>query len=222
MKTKLVVLSVASALSLAACNPNQKSTSSSEAVSIATPVAIPTVNVDLSSPDRTLKTLFALQDFAESLRYNKSLETQAKTEKEGDTSDKAVLLRSAAQLFDGLAKKAFDKRTSGHSVSPREMFEREIIKITNETETRSIAIVNIKNITPMPEGATPNKYDKERREKGIDYQYILTKTGQGWKIEDVKEWGYDIESHRETFVRIVQLRVVNNGPRVPSLTDPLF
>lgn len=220
MGIKLVVFSVGLAVSLAACNPSKKNAEQSQDAPVSKPVSIPTVTVDLSSPDRTLKTLFALQDLVEANRYNEAIKTQS--EKEDDTSNKTVFLRSANQLFDGLAKQAFDRRFASRNVYPLEVFEREILKITNETETRSVATVNIKNVTPLSAGAVPSEYDKKRRTQGKDYQYVLTKTSQGWKIEDIKEWDYEVGTYRESFVRIYQLRRVNDGPSVPSLTSPYF
>lgn len=215
-------------LAIAACSPNHKNTEQSEAASVAKPVVITPVTIDLSSPDRTLKTLFALQDFMEVSRYNESVKRQNEREEGRSESTKATFLRSGAQLFDGIAKQAFDKRFPTHSdVYPRESFEREILKITNETETRSVATVNIKNITPLPPGAVPSEHDKKRRDKGVEYQYILTKTSEGWKIEDIKQWDYVLGSardggYRESFVRIYQLNGVNQGPSVPSHTSPFL
>lgn len=62
---------------------------------------------------------------------------------------------------------------------------RTIQEVKVESESRAVVIANIRNTTPIPAGAQPDKYDTERREHGELFRYVLEKSGTSWQIAEV-------------------------------------
>lgn len=222
--SKLAIVAVYSVILLCACGPTAETQPKSEpaaAISIDTPKnaqqELPPILIDQSSPDRALKTHFAFQDryeYIQSKRYN---------EEQGKSAEK-IGIEAAEVLFDGAAKRYFDRQI-GKNKTPLllEKYEREILKIDNESETRAIALVNIKNVTPIPSGAEPDEYDKKRRADGVVYRYIFSKAAEGWKIEDVQHLEYSIEKKRDEWTRVMEISIlIKDKPSTPSLTRPLY
>ncbi len=226
MKLKKVALTVSAVMSLSLLNGCNQDTAKS-AVSVKEAVVSPkvesagklpepAVQVDLSSPDRAIKTLFAMQDRASVVEHNRQVEEQANAEKNRKT------LESTLVLFDGLAKRYLEAE-----VTPAkpilETVAREILKVETETETRAIVLVSATNTTPLPPGEVLDEYDKKWRTEGFKYRYIMTKAADGWKIEDLQEWGYSIKKSREEWIRPHRIdAVLNQNNRVRSIVNPLF
>lgn len=222
---KLTVIFIPVLLALTGCN--EQSTSADSKTIVATAANSDDskkgndfpVTIDLSSPDRTLKTHFAFQDRNFRLAYQELLEPP----KEGSKHR----VKQAAVLFDGAAKNyaeriLLDKPSTDTPVL--EQYERDIRKIENETETRAVAIVWMRNITPIPVGAEPTNFDKERRSEGSEYKFVLGKTSEGWKIEDIQEFDLAPPDYsKKVWTRISTISFFNDTrPRVSSLVDPLY
>lgn len=96
-------------------------------------------------------------------------------------------------------------------------------KIEQEAETRAVAYVSVHNITPVPAAAGPEEVVREWRKEGQQYRYVFTKTGEGWKIEDVQRWEYDTESRKETRVRASEIdSYVKPKASIPLTTYALY
>ena len=67
-----------------------------------------------------------------------------------------------------------------------DIFEREIREIKLETETRAIAFVKIRNVTPSTAAHTESQ--EESRLRGEEYKYLIERSKEGWKISQVYKY----------------------------------
>lgn len=181
---------------------------------------VPDLKVDLSSPDRALKTLFAMQDRGAVFGYNSDIERKAKA-----AEAPPIQLDDAFVLFDGPAKSWFERFVKYREIGTPtlDVVARDILKVETESETRAIVLVNMKNITPIPAGAELDEYDKKFREEGFNYRYIMTKTGEGWKIEDVQEMRVNVKAMKQMWTRLEEISNAQQIKlRVPSTVTPLL
>jgi hypothetical protein len=147
--------------------------------------APPPIFVDTSTPDRALKTIWAIQD--QETRQRCQL---AKDAISHPTSPNFLLLTghfSHPELFTG----AIDRSQADAAKSETRdcveggAFRREINDIHQETESRAVAAVTIWNILPIPPGAKEYAWEKTEREDGNKYKYVFTKVGPNWRLDDV-------------------------------------
>jgi len=69
----------------------------------------------------------------------------------------------------------------------REDKQRDIESVKQETESRAVALVRIRNVSPIPEGAKPDSWQIKLRERGQMFRYVIEKEGPDWKIAEVWE-----------------------------------
>ena len=175
---------------------------------------LPEVVVDLSSPDRALKTFFAFQDRNFVASFNQNLKMIA-------GQKRAAHLDGAKILFDGPAKRYIDQIFATDTLI-LEKYERDINKIETESETRAVVLINIKNITPLLPGSVLDQYETKWRGEGFNYRYIMTKTSEGWKISDVQDLQLNTTTVKYSFERSRLIPPADAKPSVPSLVSPLF
>ena len=156
------------------------------------------VNLDLATPDKALKSYWAVRDSVRS----KQVELFAQN-KEGYQSAEAQM----SEVADGALAKNFS-----FDIIPFETFSRDLIDVKVESESRAVIIAVIKNSTPIPAGAEMSKFDEERRRDGERYRYILEKNQAGWRVSEIWEWReYPSAEWKKTQPR-------DGKPNVPSLT----
>ena len=156
------------------------------------------VNLDLSTPDKALKSYWAVRDSVRSKQVE--LFTQ---NKEGYQSAEAQM----SEVADGALAKNFS-----FDIIPFETFSRDLIDVKVESESRAVIIAVIKNSTPIPAGAEMSKFDEERRRDGERYRYILEKNQAGWRVSEVWEWStYPSDAWKK-------IKPDDGKPHVPSLT----
>lgn len=63
---------------------------------------------------------------------------------------------------------------------------REILEVKQETETRAVVLVRIRNVAPVPENAVWTDYDRQARRDGDLYRYILERASNGWRVSQIK------------------------------------
>jgi len=74
--------------------------------------------------------------------------------------------------------------------------QRDIDSVKQETDSRAVALVRIKNVTPIPDGVKPFPREFKEHEGGVMFRYILEKEGTNWKVAEV--WiNYDIFGWRK-------------------------
>lgn len=161
-------------------------------------IAFTKVTLDLATPDRALKSYWAVRD---SVRA-KQLELLAQS-KEG--------FQSAAAQMSAVADGALAK-TFSINITPVETFSRDLIDVKVESESRAVIVVVIKNTTHIPAGAEISKFDEELRRDGERYRYILEKNQSDWRVSEIWEWS--------TYPSAEWKKMLpgDGKPRVPSLT----
>ena len=155
------------------------------------------VNLDLSTPDKALKSYWAVRDSVRSKQV------------ELFTQNKEVYQSAAAQMSevaDGVLAKSFS-----FDIIPLEIFSRDLLDVKVESESRAVIIAVIKNSTPIPAGAEMSEFDEERRRDGERYRYILEKNQTGWRVSEVWEWStYPSDAWKK-------IKPDDGKPHVPSL-----
>ena len=155
------------------------------------------VNLDLSTPDKALKSYWAVRDSVRSKQV------------ELFTQNKEVYQSAAAQMSE-VADGALAKNFS-FDIIPFETFSRDLIDVKVESESRAVIIAVIKNSTPIPAGAEMSEFDEERRRDGERYRYILEKNQTGWRVSEVWEWStYPSDAWKK-------IKPDDGKPHVPSL-----
>lgn len=157
-----------------------------------------TISVDLSTPDRAIKSYWAVRD---SVRSNQH---------EVITQAMDALARAEAQTIE-VSEGALAKELVGRQYR-LEMFARDILDVKVESESRAVITALIKNSTPIPAGTELTKYDEELRTKGERYRYVLEKVSAGWRIVEIWQW--------DTYPSLgwKKFRPIDGKPYVPSLT----
>lgn len=132
--------------------------------------------IDTSTPDFALKSWWAYLDEQQEYEYRtcQKLSTEAKE------------FRNSLGLL--LAGDPLKARQSFFGGCQKTKIDRQIKKVHMETETRSVIEVVMRDaIGPRPDEVVPN-YAKKGVEHGFQYRYVLAKTPEGWRIEDVLQW----------------------------------
>jgi hypothetical protein len=130
--------------------------------------------VDTSTPDRTLKSYWAVRDYV--LQRERLLAVNALPQYE-----------SAEHLLDTVAS-APVAASERRRPPPIETFSRDIVEVKVESESRAVALATIKNISPIPPGAEVSRFDEERRRDGERLRYVLEKEGSRWRVAEVWTW----------------------------------
>ena len=158
-------------LLFAGCQPSEPPPASSAKASHE---PAPPPPIDLSTPDRALKSYWARKDWYKGL------------------------IRDAVQKFENTLKlprppDVYGPITSGDALAywgevkldEETNVQRDIDTVKQETDSRAVALVRIKNITPIPEGAQPSARQFKEREAGIMFRYVLEREGNSWKVAEV-------------------------------------
>lgn len=168
------------------------------APSAAVPTAVsatpsePVPEVKLDSPDHAVQSWWRMRDHILKLRNQKCTS--------GGYDSFASRL---APLADGPAKLDVEKASS----CTLEIFDREIQEVKTESETRAVVFARIKNVTPIPSGATPDEIHLKWRRDGEKIRYVLEKTSAGWKVSQIfmykdytKQWTPVFESNPKPYI----------------------
>ena len=131
---------------------------------------------DTSTPDFALKSWWAYLDEQQSYDF------RACERYSSEISD----FRKAQGLI--LAGDPLKSRTGVDRGCKIQQVDRQIKKVHMETETRSVVEVLMKDaVGPQPDEKVPS-YAKNEVEQGFQFRYVLVKTPEGWRIEDVQRW----------------------------------
>lgn len=155
-----------------ACSPEEKAASTAAPAKQVAPV--PDVPVDLTTPDKALKSYWAVKD--EVRRRNQMI-----------WQERVPAFREAERrLADVLTATMLAGQQT--TFEDPEQFSRDILEVKVESDSRAVVVTVIKNTTPLPSGASPSRFDEERRRDGERYKYVLEKAANGWQVAEVWEW----------------------------------
>ena len=164
----ITVIGVIVLMGLIACSKTEPPPSAEKHTTINVPL-------ELATPDKALKTYWAVRD---------SVGVKL-TEEYTMTADRAKVAQSQLGM---VVDAPLLKSLTAFNLTP-ETFSRDILEVKVESESRAVIVAVIKNTTPLPAGGEMSKFDEERRRDGERYRYVLEKGQTGWRVSEI--WGWD-------------------------------
>jgi hypothetical protein len=151
--------------------------------------------IDLSTPENTLKSYWAIQDAMWAVRAKKCEDCLALRDhqKGVTTGDLLESYQYPVQSVVSLDRTIKETKKSKKA--------KDVVEVT----------AVIKNVTPYPPEASPESYVKKKRESGDRYRYSLKNVDGGWKIFEISMW---YEPTR------TWLKITSAKPFVPIQTYP--
>jgi hypothetical protein len=174
--TKEILILTGCILIASGCSKSDSPIAEKKVEAPPTPIAI-----DLSTPDKALKSYWAVKDSVD-LRQRAVYEQM-----------KAKLLAESKQIGDVTEGTLAKQLIGGDSLAELETYSRDLLDVKVESESRAVIVAVIKNTTPVPAGAEMPEHAEERRRNGDRYRYVLEKTQTGWRVAEIWE--------RETYPR---------------------
>lgn len=187
---------VTAVIAIAGCQPPTANVPASAAGSgPVTVAAFP--KPDLSTPDRALKSWWAALDHskAEADRLDRTVLQQ----------HMGALVRPVAALATGATRASFEHALADSPAQKPPENERSIQSVTVETDTRAVALVTTRNVEPIPDGVRLTEFQREERERGGRYRYVLERDAGDWRIAEIWEW-------RDYSKKFEQVRKPERGP----------
>lgn len=129
--------------------------------------------IEVTSPDQALKSYWAVLDWRARV-----------SDQQNKATLQSKLTASMDETYAKVATPAIYERRS-YTLST---FDREIVEAKVETDTRATILATIKNSTPIPAGADVTDRDRERREQGDRFRYVLERNQDGWRVAEVWEF----------------------------------
>jgi hypothetical protein len=130
--------------------------------------------IDVSTPDKALKSYWAVNDIERQRLQGVHREHHAKVE---------AVRAQRKDVMTGTLVASLKVREY-----PLETFTRDIIEVKVESESRAVIVTLLKNTTPVPPGAEVSDFSQRYRTNGERFKYILEKDQSGWKVAEVWEW----------------------------------
>jgi hypothetical protein len=143
-----------------------------------TSTARSSIPLDLSTPDKALKSYWAVRD-------------ATRAEWAASPRGQQDQIRATERQMPAVVTAAFGDQVeyfSSGPINPQEVLVRDILEVNAETESRAVAVAVIKNISPIPVGAQMTDFDKRLREDGNTYKYVLEKDESGWRVAEIWHW----------------------------------
>lgn len=165
------VLLIVPLLLLSACSNQSEGTSPSHTK--ATPER--RVDLQLSSPDQSVKTWWKIRDLSEVAdeKFCRKRQVDYKSSQDYEYV-KAVSTGVVAASAEPLPYACKVKT-----------FSRDIQEVKVESETRAVVLARIKATTPLPAGIALDSHESKWRDEGELYKYVLEKVGKEWKISQI-------------------------------------
>lgn len=137
------------------------------------------VKIDLSTPDNALKSYWQTNDNKRLLFYKDNIKL-SKDQNE-------ISIDIINKFLTGSIKQSLLKHRASDIRNVLTEYTRDIIEVKNETETRAVVFVMIKNVTKIPTNLSLSENDNKIREEGKLIKYVVEKEPSGWKISQVYE-----------------------------------
>lgn len=132
------------------------------------------VQIDVTTPDRAIKSYWALRDAIRAQQVE--LYRQALP---GYRANETRL----ASVVDSVVGASIARREA-----VLETFSRDIVDVKVESESRAVIVAVIKNSTPIPTGGEMSTFIEQRRRDGERYKYVLEKSNDGWRVAEIWAW----------------------------------
>jgi len=205
---KFVTIAFA-ALLIAGCNQSQDA-APAKAPASPKSSALPIVAIDVSTPDRTLKSYWLTKDSFRKTHFDWVAAQLPELQKLNNKIGFDIRKLMASDVL------SFHQERVKPKQGQFEEYSREIVDIKQDTESRATAVVKIRNSTPISEGAVVSDSDKKQREKGESLKYVLEKEADGWKVAQVykfdefyAKYGEDKDPWRKVFTVPTELGSAN-------------
>jgi hypothetical protein len=188
------------ALSVVACSqqpseaPAVPATDAAPIAETAKPEPLPTI--DMRSPDSLVKSYWARQDWL--AKNQKLLGIRLDIGDEMRAYMQQGIDMSAGELRAKAEKEYAELDRLFIDESAPAVYQRDIIEVKNESETRAVVVTKLRNITPMPSDIDLGIW-KDDREYGLDVNYVVEKTAEGWRLSQAwKRSAQDIKLDKDS------------------------
>ncbi len=151
--------------------------------------------IDTSTPDKTVKSYWACLD--PNLKYpplSPDLEESARAKAQEAQKVQAVFEQQRLDFYKRLTERPLlSEYEPSKPEKPRReevtkpIISREITDVQVQTPTRALVYVKQTNITPIPPDFKLTEMQQAERDKGATYRYVLEKSSNGWRIENIQE-----------------------------------
>ncbi|HLM69199.1 MAG TPA: hypothetical protein VK358_16795 [Longimicrobium sp.] len=136
--------------------------------------------LDLSTPDRALRTYWHIRSMADTI--GQPVDTAAVRFQNWQRADSVL-----ARVYGGDALAEYRRV---REPAKRQRYSREILAVEPESDTRATVLARIRNVTPVPPGAVADAYAARRRAEGDVYRYVFERDSAGWKLVQVLAKSY--------------------------------
>lgn len=153
--------------------------------------------VDVSTPDKALKSYWAVKDWLEHSEISR---------RNADEFERQLI--TVREVTDGDAYATFYRGTRNAFVL--EKFERDILDVKVDTESRATIMARVKNVTPPSADDAPFIRSSSSNEGDV-FRYVLEKNEGKWRV--VQAWRRWISSSDWS-------KVFDNTPRAHTFTQP--
>ncbi|HVH12605.1 MAG TPA: hypothetical protein VM759_06125 [Longimicrobium sp.] len=136
--------------------------------------------VDLSTPEQALRSYWHLKAMTDTI--SAPADTTAVRFRTWRRADSVL-----ARVYGGDALAEYRR---AHQPVQRQQYDRQILQVEPQTETRATVLARIRNVTPVPPGAQQDVYTARRRAEGDVYRYVFERDSAGWKLMQVLAKSY--------------------------------
>lgn len=172
MRTPYLFACLPLALVLIACQ-QEKPKATTQA---ATKPTFTAPSVDITTPDKAVKSWWALVDARASFKHQEC--TQA------PNAEQAALRQAQLRLSTGAVKSYLQQDPNCTLYT----YDRRIDRVDMETESRALVVATIKNITRPKEGQSIAGNYAEGGTVGAEYRYVLSREDDGWRVDDIFQY----------------------------------
>lgn len=134
----------------------------------------PAPTIDRTTPDKALRSYWAMRDYTAAQLHGVARE----------------YMRKSAEIYSGLNVVAGVDLVRGLTgkIEPPESFTRDILEVKVESDSRAVIDTIVRNSTPVPPGAEPTAYGERARRFGERFRYVLDKEAEGWRVVEIWDW----------------------------------
>ncbi|MBB1596873.1 hypothetical protein A9973_22685 [Achromobacter sp. UMC46] len=136
--------------------------------------ATPQLTVAANTPDAAVKSWWHVRD--EEARYAVTV-----------CKESAELYRPFRAARDSLSTQGLQANLAANDQCDPESYEREIVNVDVQSDTRALVVAHIRNAKPPTPGYVMNIDERDKKERGVRMQYLLERADntQAWKVTQV-------------------------------------